>query len=365
MNVIGVQPPSVLPSFRRDAHRATTAGAIAEHADRALLTEVMLTPKPGLVDRRNCGAHRDMGLHTFLASARAIAPWWPRFVEIGYASAHVPARGSLQSARSAGVRCEQAMLRATGGANTHKGAIFSLGLLCVAAGRLLANGILLDQERMCSEVASICVGLVDRDLNRPGDAQTAGERAFRRYGLTGARGEAASGFATVRTTVLPLYERLRLDGIAEDMALLQALLHLLAVNADTNLVSRGGLAGLDFVRDYARRLLREGGALAPDGLEKMAEFDDLLIARHLSPGGAADLLGLTWFLAQFPTQDVDFSVDPASEPIGNMRRHADGLVLSNLQSPTPKHTPSQVTVCSSAVAATVRSGSSPPWRVDG
>ena len=85
------------------------------------------------------------------------------------------------------------------------------------------------------------------------------------------------------------------------------LLHLLAVNDDTNLVSRGGLAGLDYVGAYARKLLWEGGALAPDGVKKFAAFDDALIARHLSPGGTAVLLGITWYLAQFPTLHGDFS----------------------------------------------------------
>ncbi len=305
MNMICAQPLSAEPYPPGSVPQATTASAIADYADRALLAELMLTPKPGLVDRRNCGAHRDMDMHTFLASARAIAPWWPRFVAIGHDSAHVAARPSLPLVRPAGVLCEQAMLRATAGVNTHKGAIFSLGLLCFAAGRLLAHGIGVTRERMCAEVARICVGLIDRELDGTQEAHTAGERAFRRYGLTGARGEAASGYATVRTAALPVYDDLRQDGIDDDVALLQVLLHLLAVNDDTNLVSRGGLAGLDYVRAYASKLLREGGALAPDGVEKMAAFDDALIARHLSPGGTADLLGLTWFLAQFPTSDGD------------------------------------------------------------
>jgi triphosphoribosyl-dephospho-CoA synthase len=93
---------------------------------------------------------------------------------------------------------------------------------------------------MCGEVASISDGLVDRELNGGQEAQTAGERAFRRHGFTGARGEAASGYATVRMAALPVYDRLRRDGVAEDVALLEVLLRLLAVNDDTNLVSRGG-----------------------------------------------------------------------------------------------------------------------------
>jgi len=301
MNMISAHPHSTLPCSPTTVQQAETVSLVADYADWALLAELMLTPKPGLVDRRNCGAHRDMDIQTFLASARAIAPWWPRFVEIGSAWAHIPACDFLPLVRPAGVLCEQAMLQATNGVNTHKGAIFSLGLLCCAAGRLLAQRVTLTRDRLCTEVANICVGLVARELNGARAAQTAGERLFRRYGLTGARGEAAAGYALVRAVALPVYDRLRLSGVGEDVALLQVLLQLLAANGDTNLVSRGGLASLNYVRAYARKLLREGGALTPGGVKKMAAFDDDLIARHLSPGGSADLLAVTWFLAQFPT----------------------------------------------------------------
>jgi triphosphoribosyl-dephospho-CoA synthase len=282
-------------------HQAHTAGSIAEYAEQALLAELMLTPKPGLVDQRNCGAHHDMDIQTFLASARAIGEWLPRFVEIGHGSADIPAAEFLPTVRPIGVLCENAMLEATGGVNTHKGAVFSLGLLCAAAGRLLARHTKLNREGICSEVAKMCVGLVERELGGIHTARTAGERIFRRYGLPGARGEAVSGFETVRTVALPVYDRLRLEGFRESVALLQVLLHLLAVNNDTNLVSRGGLAALHYVRYHASKLLREGGAVAPGGVEKMAAFDDALIASHLSPGGTADLLAITWFLAQFPS----------------------------------------------------------------
>ena len=292
-----------------DRAEARTAGIsrVAEIAGRAVLTELLTTPKPGLVDRRNCGAHHDMDFRTFLASANAIAPWWRRFVEKGHATEQTPARALLPLVRSTGVPCEQAMFQETRGVNTHKGAIFSLGLLCVASGRLLAQGIALSRERMCAEVASMCAGLVERELDGQREPRTAGERVFRRYGLSGARGEAASGYALVREVALPVYDRLRREGVGDEVALLQVLLHLLAVNADTNLASRGGLAGIEYVRDYASRLLRDGGALAPDGKEKMAAFDDALIARHLSPGGTADLLGVAWFLEQFPTEGREAS----------------------------------------------------------
>jgi triphosphoribosyl-dephospho-CoA synthase len=294
------------------AGRAASIGWVAACADQALKTELMLTPKPGLVDQHNCGAHCDMDIATFRASVQTIAPWWLRFVEIGYACTDAPAGDFLGLVRPAGVGCEQAMLKATRGVNTHKGAIFALGLLCSAAGRLLSRNAGLNRECLCSEVARIGADLVPRELSNTQVANTAGERCFRLYGITGSRGEAASGYAAVRSVALPVYDRSRRDGASEDMALLQTLLHLMAINDDTNLVSRGGLAGLNFVREYSRKLLREGGVLAQDGLKRMEAFDAELVTRRLSPGGSADLLAVTWFLSRFPASDEESEESGAS-----------------------------------------------------
>ncbi|MBP2309459.1 triphosphoribosyl-dephospho-CoA synthase CitG [Azospirillum melinis] len=271
--------------------------ALAHLAHRSLLRELLLTPKPGLVDRRNCGSHRDMDLSSFLASARAIAPWFRRFFERGLEGCAVPADLFLAGIRADGMACERVMLHATGGVNTHKGSIFAFGLLCAAAGRLAGQGRALRREPLCAEVAAICAEVVG-ELRRPGEAGTAGEHLYRRHGLTGARGEAASGFATVRNHALPAFERLRPHG--PRMALHAALLELLAFNPDTNVVSRGGLAGLAFLQGEAMRLRRDGGVAAPDYLHRLAALDDGAIRRNLSPGGSADLLAVTWFLAHLP-----------------------------------------------------------------
>ena len=138
------------------------------------------------------------------------------------------------------------------------------------------------------------------ELQLANSAQTAGERLFQRFGLTGARGEAASGYVSVRRLALPVLLRLTREGHERETALLQTLLHLMAHGpADTNLVKRGGEDGLRFVRAAARDLLADGGVLHPDGRERMMALDDALIARNLSPGGSADLLAVTAFLAHF------------------------------------------------------------------
>mgnify|MGYP001829129590 CR=1 FL=1 len=124
-----------------------------------------------------------------------------------------------------------------------------------------------------------------------------GARSDGRYGLTGARGEARSGFASVREIGLPSYHSARRQGADEDRALLAAMVALLAVNKDTNLIARGGPEGAAFVRQLAHGLLTDG-PMTPDFVDRLEAMDDALTARNLSPGGTADLVGVTWFLAQ-------------------------------------------------------------------
>ncbi|MEE3662882.1 triphosphoribosyl-dephospho-CoA synthase CitG [Brenneria sp. g21c3] len=271
-----------------DALAQTDFAALAE---AALREEVWLTPKPGLVDSVNNGAHDDMDLPLFLRSIEAITPWLRQFVLLGRRDAAYPASAMLMRIRPAGLACEQAMFTATAGVNTHKGGIFSFGLLCVAAGRLAGRQRPLTAGALCAEVAAMCHGLVERELQRCRRASTAGERLFQAHGLTGARGEAQSGFLTLRRHVLPHWFK-QAD---PERRKLEALLRLMAYNPDTNLVSRGGLGGLHYVQRYARRLLEKDWRK-----EDLQEMDQALTSRHLSPGGSADLLAVATVLTAFP-----------------------------------------------------------------
>jgi len=282
--------------------------ALARLANAALVREMRLTPKPGLVDRANSGAHQDMDLATFRASAAAISPWFSVFFQRGVAHSQLAPSDFLASLRADGMACECAMLRATEGVNTHKGSVFAFGLLCAAGGRLAARGATMDSATVCAEVAAMCAGLVNRELCQTRSAHSAGERLFAQHGLTGARGEAQSGFATARTYGVAPYRLALALGLDEERALLETLLHLMARNPDTNLVARGGLAGLALVQNHARHLLL--GPLPATAVRKrqLEAFDQLLIAQHLSPGGSADLLAVSWFLARLD-QAHDLSPD--------------------------------------------------------
>ncbi len=272
----------------------------AAMAHQALLHEVNLTPKPGLVDRTNNGAHQDMTLQDFYCSADAIAPWFGRFIAEGEESYQRPAGEILRRLRPLGLGCENAMFTATDGVNTHKGTVFSMGLLCCALGRLHRQGNVINAAALCREVAIFCQGLVEKELSGTPvlSQQTAGQRLFHLYGLTGARGEAQSGFATVLELSLPFYRRMMAQVRGQERALSQTLLLLMSLNADTNVVSRGGMNGLAWLQRRAREVLRDCRQKSATPL--LQQFDEQCIARNLSPGGSADLLIVTWFLAQFP-----------------------------------------------------------------
>lgn len=281
----------------------------AELANSAMLNEVNLTPKPGLVDMRNNGAHKDMDLTDFYRSAEAIRIWIPYFIEYGMSTHMQDSSVVLYGLRPLGLACEASMFKATSGVNTHKGTIFSLGLLAAVMGRLVANQKMVTQQHLCQEVASICRGLVERELQQNNQAVTAGQRLYQQYGLAGARGEAESGFGLVQRVSLPLYQRLIIQGIDPQRALIQALLSLMAINGDTNVASRGGIEGLIWLQQTAQAFLDAGGVMQPDYIAQLKRFDQQCIERNLSPGGSADLLIVTWFLAQFPESQKSFSLN--------------------------------------------------------
>ncbi|MCE0826125.1 triphosphoribosyl-dephospho-CoA synthase CitG [Buttiauxella sp. A2-C2_NF] len=271
---------------------------------QALLKSAHLTPKPGLLDIRNTGSHQEVNLTSYKAGVQMMMPWIKKFFVMGHDSAALKPQQVLMMLRPVGIACETDILQVNGEVNTHRGAVFAFGLLSAAIGRLTAQNQPIEHTRLCHQVARLCRNLVERELasktGKPGKSET----QFLRYGFTGARGEAESGFRTVRTLALPTFQRVIHQTGDTQLALLQTLLHLMAWNDDSHLVSRGGLEGLYFVQQQAQYLLWRGGVLAEGGIEELQKLDDELIERNLSPLGSADLLAVTWFLSQFPAGPI-------------------------------------------------------------
>ncbi len=297
--------PELQAATRRilEDHFAAADGAeLAALATKALTDEVNTTPKPGLVDRANSGSHRDMDLRTFEASIAALAPYWEACVRIGRETADLPPEDTFARLRIAGKRAEGEMLRATGGVNTHKGAVFTLGAVCGALGRLWRpEGPCRDVKRILAECAAVTRS-VSADWAAaealPDEELTAGQRLYRRYGLPGIRGEAAAGLPGVGETALPALEAALAAGKSRNDAGAVALLHLIARGTDTNMIARGGPETAAAAAAEAKALLERSPMPA---MGEIAALDESFIARNLSPGGCADLLAVTYFLHDLRT----------------------------------------------------------------
>lgn len=275
---------------------AELAGNLAYHA---MMLEAHLTPKPGLVDCLSTGAHTDMDINTFIASADALRPFMKKFVRTGYNKHELKAAELLPHLRRVGIEAEKAMFLATGDVNTHKGMIFTLGLICGAVGWLYRKNLDYDALHIRSVIKDCCASLVVDDLKESiKPPATAGERLFLEHGLTGIRGEAALGYPTIFRYGLPAYEASVSDQKSEEQAMLKTLFALMANNCDTNLVNRGGLQGLEFVQEQSRSLLSVFENSDSDNEQSIVKLDKELTRRNLSPGGSADLLAATWLLAQ-------------------------------------------------------------------
>ena len=263
---------------------------IGHLAAQSLLEEVHTTPKPGLVDRRNNGSHRDMDLPLFIASAEALEPYFVQCVRIGRETREEPPEVTFRALRSAGLAAEETMYRVTSGVNTHKGAIFTLGLLCGSAGRLwkpeAMDVPLEDLLARCGELGSCALS---RDFGQLTVPETAGEKLYVNHGLAGIRGEAAAGLPSARMGLKIFREALAQGKDPNDAGVL-TLLHLMAKVEDTNLYHRGGEAGAAWAKAEAEKLLPCADR------ERVEALDDAFIARNLSPGGCADLLATVYFL---------------------------------------------------------------------
>ena len=273
--------------------------AIAATMRQALITEATLTPKAGLVDAAHNGGHHDMNLALFLRSADAIAPYLGDCAATGMTFAGHPASPALLAAiRPIGLAAEAAMRAATGGVNTHKGAIFAFGLTAAALGKRLAEQHAATLADVQADVRALCAEIL-AELHQ-GDCDSAGKRGYARHGISGARGEAASGFATVSAHALPLYQQeLAADG-NERRALLAALVALYAANDDSTTLARVGLDGLRAHQHWARTLLADRATLADEARlsDAIAAYARNCAAKRLSAGGSADLLALTAWLGQ-------------------------------------------------------------------
>ena len=280
-------PPTTLPYI------------IAHLATQALQAELDTTPKPGLVDKDNNGAHRDMDYVLMQRSIDTLHPYFVKLALLGCADA-LPTHTSI---RDIGIEAEKAMLSTTNGVNTHKGALFSMGLAVVAAAheerKIAANEEQILKERNGGEDVLVSLQTTIKALaaSFPDTNGTHGSKAkLLSKGTTtikGALDNAREGYEMLFAEWLPFYIERRKERDAHTLH--KTLLRIMCDLDDTNVIYRTDLATAEEVKQEARALL--------DSFSKAAlkDMDRHYTTRNISPGGAADMLSLTIFIGSIQT----------------------------------------------------------------
>lgn len=265
----------------------------------SLLEEVYTSPKPGLVDLYSAGAHKDMDYKTFERSAAAIKPFFVAMSCQGMLMADDP-RLIFLSIRKTGMAAEKAMYQATGGVNTHKGLIFNLGILCAAAGNCLKKWERITLEQLLSIEQKMVKDTLEREIleiqKGKANSNSNGEKNLLKYGSLGARGEAISGYESVRRISLPVM----IKGVKEkknwNAVKLETLFFLMSQTEDSNIIARHNPEVLKEVQELAESFLKAGGAYRENAVLALKKMDQTFTERKISAGGCADLLALTIFL---------------------------------------------------------------------
>ena len=266
-----------------------SALVIARLAVASLHAELVLYPKPGLVSLVDDGSHADMTAATFMRSIFALRRYFGEIAAAGSTDADFAQLMQL------GMTAEQRMLRATAGINTHRGAIFFLGLLCAAAGYVITEnpaGAAITPAALRAAIGHRWGAALSRHCSQRSPTAH-GTRASILHGIGGARAQAAAGMPAVFEIALPALQHTLAAGRSLHCARTDAFFSLLARLDDSNVYHRGGAAGGVLVRDLGQRFISQGGTASPHWHATAVAGHRLLVARRLSPGGSADLLAAT------------------------------------------------------------------------
>lgn len=275
-------------AFDATPNPASLAERLADLAVDALIDEADLSPKPALVDRRSSGAHTDLHLGLMHASAISL---WPAFKQMADAAIATSDPALRETIGRLGREGEAAMMRTTNGVNTHRGAIWALGLLVTAAA---LNPDDLSPEGLCQRAGRLA--LIEDRHQTASKSQSHGQTVAQKYGAMGAREQAQAGFPAVTQTGLPQLICSRAAGHGEQNARLDALLAIMTTLSDTCVLYRAGEEGLHAMQHGAQRVLDAGGSATLSGRRALNQLDQQLLSLNASPGGAADLLAACLFI---------------------------------------------------------------------
>ena len=335
------------------------------HVRNALLGEVYATPKPGLVDRRDTGAHKDMSYETFLSSTEAITPYLVLMFEAGLRSTYreelkdkeLPEKAEKDETlseerytqdekvflgiRKIGMEAEKAMYAVTGNVNTHKGMIFTMGILLAAAGMIAGDRFqrlyageeseitikLFDIDEILQKGRSMSARILAKDFTEmeKRESKSHGERLYHKYGEKGIRGQAMEGFPILRDIGVPamrkylgisMNEALRNEimkrgtlrkGLLDEKGSMRnehfenavnisTLIAIMSKLNDTNVLTRSSYEEMEWLKAESEKIDQIGAAFSEEGLSAIEELNVKCIEKNISPGGAADILSVTILL---------------------------------------------------------------------
>ncbi|MDB5991158.1 MAG: mdcB [Herbaspirillum sp.] len=292
-------------SLERSFAPARFCAEVGRLAVRSLYQELVLYPKPGLVSLIDNGSHQDMDASTFMRSLFSLRGY---FVSITAAGME---RASFEQLRTLGIEAEARMMRATGGVNTHRGAIFCLGMLCAAVGAAYvqknAQKNTLSPAAIRANVLAHWGEALERHSLMHAATSHGGEVA-RKYKVGGAGEEAALGFPAIFDIALPQLQKSQSAGVSWHASKIDTLFLLMSHIHDSNVYSRGGASGAEIVRNSARQFMEAGGTSRVDWKSRAIAVHHDFVRRGLSPGGAADLLAASCFAYQASTIMLPFMV---------------------------------------------------------
>lgn len=260
---------------------------------QCLFDEVETTPKPGLVDMNNCGSHKDMDLDSFKKSACALTSYFEDCFRIGFETSNMKTDQVVSILKTMGLNAEEEMYKATSGVNTHKGIIYSLGIICASVGRLRTP------KKPFADTCDILTTAAEFAKHSSLLPSSRTYQLCHRYNIGSIVSQAQSGFESIAKISLPVYTLLRGRGFSKNDAGAIALIHLIANVDDTNLYHRGGKELAAEAKQSAKALVEKKRTPSTD---EMRRLDSDFIAKNLSPGGCADLLAITYFLSDLCAQ---------------------------------------------------------------
>lgn len=264
---------------------------IGQYAEQALLYEVSCYPKPGLVDPLDSGSHNDMNIYTFLASSVALRPYLDEFVATGEKTNRLSVEDVFQEIRRIGLVAEEKMLTATQQVNTHKGAIFTLGLLLTNYGRLSAEGDMPTLSSLQVSIQKMTAHLLDDFTHVKEKERTSltwGERLYLDFGITGIRGEAHKGYPIIFDIGYPYFTSH--DGTLQQK-MLDTLLFISLRLEDTTLMKRSQVIGRNALyTEKINRFFELGGSGTSEGFAYLESLNQEFKQKHWSIGGSADML---------------------------------------------------------------------------